>query len=95
MEAETSRIKIRTSYNLDGISFSVEELANEIKKHIPEFIVEYKPDYRQRIADSWPMSVDDRAARSDWGWTPSYDLSALATSMIDKLRSRLDQTRKN
>lgn len=95
MDAETENVKIRTSYSLAGISFSVEELANEIRKHIPEFIVEYKPDSRQRIADSWPMSVDDRAARSDWGWTQSYDLSALTTSMIEKLASRLDQSGKN
>src|SRR5829696_4784991 len=68
MEAPSEKISIRTSYNLSGMSFSPKEIAEAIRKHIPEFRISYKSDYRQEIADSWPQSIDDTAARSDWGW---------------------------
>lgn len=88
MEAESSSIKVRTSYNLGGLSFSAEDLANEIKKFIPDFVCTYEPDFRQKIADSWPMSLDDVAARKDWGWAPRYDLTSMTKDMLDKLSSR-------
>jgi nucleoside-diphosphate-sugar epimerase len=85
MEADPSRIKCRTSYNVTGMSFSAGELTAEIKRYIPEFECEYKPDFRQKIADSWPMSIDDRVAREEWGWNPTYDLAAMTKDMIEKL----------
>jgi nucleoside-diphosphate-sugar epimerase len=70
------------------MSFSAGELADQIKKHIPEFNCSYKPDFRQEIADSWPRSIDDRAAREEWGWKPAYDLPAMVKDMIQKLGKR-------
>lgn len=92
MEADPSRIKCRTSYNLTGMSFSAGELAAEIKKYIPEFECEYKPDFRQKIADSWPMSIDDGVAREEWGWKPTYDLADMTKDMIEKLMERARQS---
>jgi len=88
MEADPSRIKCRTSYNVTGISFSAGELAAEIRKHIPGFECEYKPDFRQKIADSWPMSIDDSVAREEWSWKSTYDLAAMTKDMIEKLAKR-------
>ncbi|MGN6417738.1 MAG: NAD-dependent epimerase/dehydratase family protein [Pseudobacter sp.] len=85
MEAPASKINIRHSYNLSGMSFSPTEIGAEIKKHIPEFTIDYKPDYRQAIADSWPASIDDSVARSDWGWKHEYDLSKMTKDMLDNL----------
>jgi nucleoside-diphosphate-sugar epimerase len=89
MEAQPDRVKCRTSYNLTAMSFSAGEIAAEMKKHIPQFTCEYKPDYRQKIADSWPKSIDDTVARKDWGWKPEYDLVAMTTDMLEKLSKRL------
>lgn len=89
MEAESSRIKCRTSYNVTGMSFSAGELAAEIKKYIPEFKCEYQPDFRQKIADSWPMSIDDNVAREEWSWKPTYNLASMTKDMIQKLSKRL------
>lgn len=86
MKAEPERIKIRSSYNLAAMSFTPEEIAAEIKKHIPEFTISYKPDFRQKIADSWPASIDDSEARNDWGWNHQYDLGSMTTDMLDHLR---------
>jgi nucleoside-diphosphate-sugar epimerase len=88
MEADPSKIRCRTSYNVAAVSFSPAELAAEIKKYIPDFACEYKPDFRQQIADSWPTSIDDTAAREDWGWSPKYDLASIVKDMIEKLRRR-------
>ena len=88
MEADSSRITCRTSYNVTGMSFSAGELASEIQRYIPEFECEYKPDFRQKIADSWPMSIDDSVAREEWGWKPTYDLAAMTKDMIEKLTKR-------
>jgi len=85
MEAPESKIKVRTSYNISGMSFSPAEIAAEIKKHIPEFSITYKPDYRQQIADSWPQSIDDSIAREDWGWKEDYDLGKMVKDMFDNL----------
>jgi nucleoside-diphosphate-sugar epimerase len=88
MDAPQEKISIRTSYNLSAISFSAEELANEINKHLP-IAVTYSPDHRQRIADSWPRSIDDSAARADWGWNHEFDLPKMTVEMIEKLQKKL------
>jgi nucleoside-diphosphate-sugar epimerase len=88
MEADPSRVKRHDSYNLAGMSFSAGELAAEIKKYIPEFKCDYKPDFRQKIADSWPMSIDDSVAHKDWGWKPTYDLASMTKDMMAKLSKR-------
>ena len=85
MEAPEEKIKIRTSYNISGMSFSPKEIAAEIKKHIPEFTIAYKPDYRQQIANSWPQSIDDSVARNDWGWKEDYDLPSMTKNMLENL----------
>ncbi len=85
MEAPAEKITVRTSYNLSGMSFSPKEIAAEIKKHLPDFSISYKPDYRQAIANSWPQSIDDTVARNDWGWKEEYDLSRMVTDMLDNL----------
>ena len=82
MEAPLEKINIRTSYNLSGMSFSPKEISEEIKKHIPEFEMSYKPDYRQQIANSWPQSIDDTVARKDWGWKEEYNLEAMVKDML-------------
>lgn len=86
MEAPEEKISIRTSYNISGMSFSPQEIANEIKLHVPDFTIGYKPDYRQTIAESWPQSIDDSVANNDWGWKPEYDLKKMTKDMIDNLR---------
>lgn len=86
MQAPIENIKIRSSYNLSGISFSPKEIASEIKKHIPDFNISYKPDFRQKIADSWPASIDDASARLDWNWKHQFDLSAMTIEMLEHLK---------
>ncbi len=90
MDTDESRVKCRTSYNLTAMSFSAGELAAEIKKHIPDFSCEYIPDFRQKIADSWPMSIDDSEARHDWSWKPDYDLAAMTENMIETLTRKFE-----
>lgn len=85
MKAEPAEIKIRTSYNIAAVSFSVAELEKEIQKVIPEFVCKYAPDYRQKIADSWPKSIDDSAARTDWGWQHQYGTPEIVRDMLDNL----------
>ncbi len=89
MEADLSKLKHHSNYNLAAMSFSAGELAASIRKHIPEFTCEYQPDFRQEIADSWPRSIDDSAAREEWGWKPDYDLSMLVKDMLEKLEGKL------
>ena len=89
MEAPADKIAIRTSYNISSMSFSPNEIAAEIKKHIPDFMIEYKPDYRQLIADSWPQSIDDTVARNDWGWKEEFDLAAMTKDMLENLEAEL------
>jgi nucleoside-diphosphate-sugar epimerase len=86
MHADASNVKVRSSYNIAAMSFDPETIANEIKKHIPEFSITCKPDFRQPIADSWPQSIDDTAARNDWGWNPKYDLKAMTSDMLHQLK---------
>jgi nucleoside-diphosphate-sugar epimerase len=88
MEADLSKIKRHDGYNVAGMSFSAGDLAAEIKKYIPGFRCEYQPDFRQKIADSWPMSIDDSVAHREWGWKPSYNLASMTKDMIDKLSKR-------
>jgi nucleoside-diphosphate-sugar epimerase len=87
MDADAARIRHRV-YNIGGVSFSAAELAAEIKRHIPGFRVEYAPDFRQEIADSWPRSMDDTPAREDWGWSPAYDLSRMVEDMLQRLKEK-------
>lgn len=89
MDADSSRLEHATEYNLAALSFSAGELAAEIRKHIPDFVCEYRPDFRQQIADSWPRTIDDSAARQEWGWAPQYDLAAMVEDMLAKLTPRL------
>jgi nucleoside-diphosphate-sugar epimerase len=88
MEADPSRVRRHDSYNVAGVSFSAGELAAEIRKYMREFQCEYKPDSRQKIADSWPMSIDDSVARKDWGWKPTYDLVEMTKDMMARLSKR-------
>ncbi len=85
MEAPSDKISLRTSYNLAAMSFTPAEIYEEIKKHFPNFAIQYEPDFRQKIAESWSASIDDRLARSDWNWNHAYDLPKMVTEMITKL----------
>lgn len=86
MEAPAEQVKIRSSYNVAGVSFTPEQIAAEIRKHIPEFTISYKPDFRQAIADSWPQSINDKEAREHWGWKPKYDLASMTEDMLKNLK---------
>ena len=86
MQASSDQIKIRSSYNLSGISFTPAEIAEEIKKHIPDFTISYKPDFRQKIADSWPASIDDSYAREHWHWKHKFDLASMTKEMLEHLK---------
>lgn len=87
MEAPAEQIKIRSSYNLAAMSFDPDQLAGSIRKHLPEFEMQYDPDYRQAIADSWPKSIDDSSARADWGWKADYSLDQMTGIMLDNLKN--------
>jgi nucleoside-diphosphate-sugar epimerase len=90
MEADSSKLKHRNAYNITAESFTPEELAQEIKKYIPDFEMEYNIDpMRQAIANSWPNQLDDSAAREEWGWSPNYNLKAMTKDMIEKLKVKL------
>jgi len=86
MDADADALSVRDSYNVGAFSFSPEELEAALQQHVPGFSCTYAPDERQQIADAWPASVDDTAARSDWGWTPEYDLAAMTEDMLSHLR---------
>ena len=86
MEAPAEKISIRTSYNISAMSFSPKQIAASVKKHIPEFSISYKPDYRQTIADSWPQSIDDATAKNDWQWKPEFDLDKMTADMLANLK---------
>ena len=88
MQADFDKLEHHGDFNVGSMSFSAGELAAQIKKHIPEFEVTYEPDFRQDIADSWPGSVDDSAARKEWGWNPTYDLASMTEDMLEKLGKR-------
>lgn len=88
MESPEEKMKTRMSYNLSGMSFSPKEIAASIRKHIPDFSISYEPDFRQQIADGWPKSIDDSAAREHWGWKPKFDLDAMTVEMLTNLREQ-------
>lgn len=89
MESPAENVKIRSSYNLGGISFNPEEIAASIRRHIPDFTISYSPDFRQAIADSWPKSINDSEARMHWGWNPKYDLNGMTDDMLLNLKNGL------
>ena len=90
MDAKPEAIKIRSSYNLSAMSFTPEEIADEIKKIVPEFKIKYHSDFRQSIANSWPKSIDDSRAREDWGWQHKFDISKMSESMLNGLNTKYD-----
>ena len=90
MEAPAERISERGSYNLAGFSFTPAEIAAKIRTHLPGFEIAYKPDFRQKIAEGWPNSIDDSLARADWNWRPEYDLAAMTEDMLANLAGRVD-----
>jgi nucleoside-diphosphate-sugar epimerase len=85
MEAPAEQVKIRSAYNLAAMSFTPKILAEEIKKHVPDFKITYKPDSRQQIADTWPGSIDDSEARADWGWQHDYGIEKMTADMIKNI----------
>jgi nucleoside-diphosphate-sugar epimerase len=89
MEADSSKLSLRSSYNVAGICFNPKQLADEIRKHIPEFEISYKPDFRQAIADSWPACIDDSIAKKDWGLSYEYDLPKMTELMIREVGKKL------
>ncbi len=91
MKAPAEKIKVRSSYNISAMSFCPGEIAAEIKKHIPDFEITYRPDFRQQIAESWPDSIDDTPARQDWGWKPQYDLKRMTAEILHHLPRMLAQ----
>jgi nucleoside-diphosphate-sugar epimerase len=91
MEAPNEQIKIRSSYNIAGLSFSPKELALEIKKHIPSFKIDYKSDYRQAIADSWPQNIDDSVAFKDWNWKSSVNLQDMTSDMLKNIETLITE----
>ena len=88
MQASSDTVKIRSSYNLAAISFTPKDIFEAIQKHIPDFKITYKPDSRQDIADSWPQSIDDSAARADWNWSHNFDVDKMTEEMITQLRNK-------
>ncbi len=86
MQAPSEKIKIRSSYNLSGVSLTPKEIADEIRKHITDFTISYQPDFRQKIADSWPGSIDDSSARTDWGWKHNFDMDLMTVEMLENLK---------
>ncbi len=91
MVAASEHVKIRSSYNLGGISFTPEQITQEIRKYIPELEVTYQPDFRQSIAESWPRSISDKAAFDDWGWKHEYDLGKMTKVMIENIKRKLNK----
>lgn len=89
MEAPVENIKSRMSYNVSAMSFSPKEITAAIQKHMPDFSIDYNPDFRQQIADGWPQSIDDSAARADWGWNPTYDLDKMTADMLMHLKETI------
>lgn len=90
MQADASKLSIRSAYNIAGISFDPKGLADEIKKLIPEFKITYKPDFRQAIADSWPASIDDSLAIKDWGLEQEFDLQKMTATMLEKIKEKME-----
>ena len=89
MEAPSEKIKVRSSYNLSALSFTPKVLSEAIQKEIPEFKISYEPDFRQKIADSWPSSIDDSEARKDWQWKHDFDMQSLVKEMLAGVSEQL------
>lgn len=89
MESDAEKIKIRSAYNLAGISFTPKQLAEEIQKHLPGFEISYEPDFRQGLADSWPNSIDDSTAKNDWGWEIEYPMPRLVSTMLEEIAKKV------
>lgn len=89
MQADGEKLSVRTSYNLNALSFTPAELADAIKKYLPDFEISYKPDFRQKIADTWPASIDDSIAQKDWGWKAEFDLDKMTKTMLENLKMKL------
>lgn len=89
MEAPEENIKIKSSYNLSGCSFTPKQIALEIQKHQPDFKIDYAPDFRQQIADSWPSSIDDSSAREHWGWKEEYSIEKMVEVMLNNVNTLL------
>jgi nucleoside-diphosphate-sugar epimerase len=90
MQADSDAVKIRSSYNLSAMSFTPKEIAEEIQKHYPNFTIDYNPDFRQKIADSWPASIDDTNAREDWGWHNDFNIENMTVAMLDNLKKQIN-----
>lgn len=86
MDADAEKINVRSSYNITAMSFAPEDVAKSIQQHIPDFEITYSPDYRQQIADSWPDSLDDSAARTDWGWKEKFNLEKMTSTILQGLK---------
>jgi len=86
MKADAASVKVRSSYNLAAFSITPREVFSAIKKLFPDFTISYSPDFRQAIADSWPHSIDDSAARTDWGWQHRFNLEEMTVAMFDGIR---------
>jgi nucleoside-diphosphate-sugar epimerase len=91
MEAPAAKIQTRMAYNLSAMSFSPKEIAAAIQKHIPSFDISYAPDFRQQIADGWPQSIDDSAARAHWGWHHEFDLDKMTADMLLHLKEQMQE----
>ncbi|MNJ99442.1 putative epimerase/dehydratase [compost metagenome] len=89
MQAPAESIKIRSAYNLSAMDFTPKEIAEAIEKEIPGFTIDYTPDFRQKIADSWPQSIDDSSARQDWNWKHEFDLTSMTTDMLEHLSEKV------
>jgi nucleoside-diphosphate-sugar epimerase len=89
MEAEASKLSLRSSYNVGGMSFTPQDVAESIRKHIPDFKITYKPDFRQAIADSWPASINDEVARRDWGLSYEYNLDSMTEVMLREIGKKV------
>ena len=95
MDAPAKELSIRSSYNLAAMSFTPKDIANEIQKHVKEFKITYKPDYRQQIADTWPRSIDDSVARKDWNWKHQFDITKMSNEMITELGKKYATSEQN
>lgn len=92
LEAPKEKLSVRTSYNLGGMSFTPKQLADEIRKELPDFEIDYQPDFRQAIADSWPASIDDSVAKNDWGLSYDFGISEMTKDMIKNLKVKLGKS---
>jgi nucleoside-diphosphate-sugar epimerase len=90
MESPAEKLSIRSAYNVGGISFTPKQLSEEIKKHIPKFEITYKPDFRQKIADSWPASIDDSLAANEWGCKAEFDIHKMTTAMLEGVKQKFE-----